>query len=149
MCLCIYIHTYLCISMYMWCFCPSVACHPLPCGNFDVFCQVRLCMREAYSRAGYVTFSAGLSELFADLLMHLRFSLIHIMLIAAYRGHIQKQLLILFSSLRLMRRPVLHFSSASWGTSWPSRNRNGQSKGSLEVLLGCLLVPFLEEINHI
>ena len=54
---------------------------------------------------------------------------------------------IIFSSLRLMRRPLLYFSSAYWGTSWPSRNRHGQSKGSLDVLLGCLRVSFLNEIN--
>ena len=45
-----------------------------------------------------------------------------------------------------MRRPLLYSSSAYWGTS---RNRNGQSKGFLEVLLGCLRVPFLLEINDI
>ena len=47
-----------------------------------------------------------------------------------------------FSSLRLRRRPLLYFSSACWDTSWPSRNRKGESKGSLEVLLRCLWVSF-------
>ena len=40
-----------------------------------------------------------------------------------------------FSSLRLMRRPLLILVQLTRGTSWPSRNRNGQSRGALEVLV--------------
>ena len=43
-------------------------------------------------------------------------------------------------SLSLMRRPFLYLSSAYRDTSWLSRRRNGESQGSLEVLLWCLCV---------
>ena len=39
-----------------------------------------------------------------------------------------------FSSLRLICRPLLYFNLAYWLTSWPSRSRNGQSKGSLDPI---------------